>query len=125
MRPPSLSDSGRPQPRSRVLSYRFESTDKRSIVFSGDTDYCESIISLGQGADILVLECSLPDELKVDGHLSPSFAGEIATKAKCKKLVLTHFYPLCEKYDLIEECRKTYSGDVVLAEDLMKITISA
>lgn len=103
------------------VSYRFESSDGKSIVFSGDTAYCESIISLGLNADILVLECSFPDELRTDGHLSPSIAGEIATKSKCKKLILTHFYPLCEGYDLIAECRKTYNGDVVLAEDLMKI----
>lgn len=105
------------------VSYKFELPGNRSIVFSGDTDYCENIISLGQGADILVLECSSPDKLKMDGHLTPSFAGKIAAKSKCKKLILTHFYPLCEKYDLIRECRKTYNGDVVLAEDLMKIPV--
>ena len=107
------------------VSYRFESPEGQSIVLSGDTDYCESIISLGQNADILVLECSFPDELKTDGHLTPSAAGEIAAKSKCKKLILTHFYPLCEKYDLIAECRKTYSGNVVLAEDLMKVEVNA
>jgi ribonuclease BN (tRNA processing enzyme) len=105
------------------VSYRIESSDGKSVVFSGDTDYCESLISLGQEADILVLECSFPDELKVNGHLSPSFAGKIATKAKCKKLVLTHFYPICEKYDLLGECRKTYTGDVILAKDFMRIRV--
>ncbi len=107
------------------ISYRFESSKDQSIVLSGDTDYCESIISLGQNADILVLECSFPDEHKADGHLTPSTAGEIAAKSKCKKLILTHFYPLCEKYDLISECRKTYSGDVILAEDLMKVQVNS
>ncbi len=106
------------------VSYRFESSDGQSIVLSGDTDYCESIISLGRSADVLILECSFPDELKTDGHLSPSIAGKIATKSKCKKLILTHFYPTCEKYDLIAECRKTYSGELVLAEDLMKVQVN-
>tara|TARA_B100000315_G_scaffold168683_1_gene157251 strand:+ start:7300 stop:8061 length:762 start_codon:yes stop_codon:yes gene_type:complete len=106
------------------VSYRLESSEDQSIVLSGDTDYCENIISLGHNADILVLECSFPDDRKIDGHLSPSAAGKIATKSKCKKLILTHFYPLCEKYDLIAECRKTYSGDVVLAEDLMKVEVT-
>jgi ribonuclease BN (tRNA processing enzyme) len=107
------------------VSYRLESSEDQSIVLSGDTDYCESIISLGKNADILVLECSFPDEQKTDGHLSPSVAGKIAAKSKCKKLILTHFYPLCEKYDLIAECRKTYSGEVVLAEDLMKVQVNS
>lgn len=105
------------------VSYRFELSDGRSIVLSGDTGYSENVISLGRDADILVLECSFPDDLKTEGHLSPSGAGEIAAKSKCKKLVLTHFYPLCEKYDLKAECRKTYKGELVLAEDLMKFEV--
>ncbi len=107
------------------VSYRFESAEGKSIVISGDTDYCESIISLGKNTDILVLECSFPDDLKVKGHLSPSSAGKIATKSNCKKLILTHFYPVCEKYDLIEECRKSFAGEIILAEDIMKIQVSS
>jgi ribonuclease BN (tRNA processing enzyme) len=82
----------------RSLGYRIISEGK-SVVYSGDTDYCENMITLSQGADLLISECALPDELKVTGHLTPSLAGEIAQKAGAKKLVLTHFYPQCEGLD--------------------------
>jgi ribonuclease BN (tRNA processing enzyme) len=39
------------------------------------------------------------------------------------KLVLTHFYPECDGVDIERECRKTYAGPLVLAEDLMEIEI--
>ena len=55
--------------------------------------------------------------------LTPSLAGEIATQANVRKLVLTHFYPECDHVDIEMECRKTYTGPLVLAEDLMQIEV--
>jgi ribonuclease BN (tRNA processing enzyme) len=105
------------------IAYRITSADGRSAVYTGDTDYSETIIDLAQDTDLLICECALPDKLKVKGHLTPSLAGDLASKANVRKLVLTHFYPQCDKEDIAAECRKTYSGPLVLAEDLMKIKI--
>jgi ribonuclease BN (tRNA processing enzyme) len=95
----------------------------RSMVYSGDTDYCVNIVRLGKNADLLILECSFPDERKSPGHLTPSFAGKIAREASCKKLLLTHFYPVFQGHDILQECRKEFSGEIVLAEDGMKINL--
>jgi ribonuclease BN (tRNA processing enzyme) len=105
------------------LAYRLESKEGKVITYSGDTDYCDNIIHLARDADILILECSFPDERKMEGHLTPSQGGEIATQAHAKKLVLTHFYPICDKYDILKQCRKTFPGEVVLAEDLLRIKV--
>lgn len=115
------------------LGYRIESKDgiesasggqrRKVIAYSGDTDYCEGIVHLAMDADLLVLECSFPNEKKVKGHLTPSEGGEIASEARVKKLVLTHFYPICDKVDILTQCRKTFRGEVILAEDLMRIRI--
>ncbi len=104
------------------LAYRIENRDL-SVVYSGDTDYSENLIELAKKTDILICECSHPDEFKTEGHLSPSLAGEIATKSSTKKLVLTHFYPQCDKVDIENQCRKTYSGELVLGTDLMTINL--
>ena len=105
-----------------AYSYRLEAGG-RSFVYSGDTDYSEDIIRLATDCDLLVLECSYPNELEVDGHLTPRKAGEMAAKAGCRKLVLTHLYPACAGYDLASECRQAYDGDVVVAEDGMQIRL--
>jgi ribonuclease BN (tRNA processing enzyme) len=65
----------------------------------------------------------MPDSLQVKGHLTPSMAGETATRAGVGKLVLTHFYPDCDDVDIKQECRKTYRGPLLLAEDLMEIKV--
>jgi len=105
------------------LAYRVSSFGGKSVVYSGDTDFSEGLIALSQDADLLICESAHPDELKVHGHLTPSLAGEIATRSNVKKLVLTHFYPECEHADIEKGCRKTYAGPLVLAEDLLKIEL--
>ena len=105
------------------IAFRVISSDGFSAVYTGDTDYTETIIDLAKDADLLICECALPDKLKVEGHLTPSLAGDLATQAGVRKLVLTHFYPQCDEEDIEAECRRTYSGPLVLAEDLMEINI--
>ncbi len=105
------------------IAYRITSAGGYSVVYSGDTDYSENLITLAKNADLLICESALPDDTAVKGHLTPSLAGEIATRAGVGKLVLTHFYPECDRVDIEQECRKSYSGSLVLAKDLMRLEI--
>jgi len=105
------------------LAFRIEDNQGRSVIYSGDTDFSENLIDLSKEADLLICESSMPDNMKIPGHLTPSLAGEIAARSNVKKLLLTHFYPECDNVDIIKECRRTYSGELILAEDLMTIRI--
>jgi ribonuclease BN (tRNA processing enzyme) len=105
------------------IAFRITGPDGASAVYSGDTDYTENLIELAKGADLLICESAMPDKMRVPGHLTPSLAGDIATRSGVKKLVLTHFYPECDQVNIERECRKTYAGPLVLAEDLMQIAI--
>ena len=107
---------------SSSVSYRIEHNNK-SIVYSGDTDYSKEIIEISKNADLLILECSFPDNRKVKGHLTPSLCGKIATKANVKKLVLTHFTPECYMVDTKKQCVNEFDGKIILAKDFMGITV--
>jgi len=107
------------------IAYRVTGPGGHSVVYSGDTDTSENLIALSKDADLLICESALPDDYRMKGHLTPSLAGDIATRAGVKKLVLTHFYPECDQADIEQECRKTYDGPLVLAEDLMEIEIGS
>jgi ribonuclease BN (tRNA processing enzyme) len=108
---------------SESFGYRIKFNDGKSMAISGDTDYCQNIIDLASEVDLLVLECSFPDEKKVEGHLTPSLAGRIASESRCKKLLLTHLYPVCDQFDIVGQCKKIYQGHIILGEDLMRIQI--
>ncbi|MBW2339976.1 MAG: MBL fold metallo-hydrolase [Deltaproteobacteria bacterium] len=105
------------------IGFRIEDNSGRTVVYSADTGYCEDIVALARGADLLILESSFPDGEAMAGHLTPSEAGNIATQSGAKGLVLTHFYPECLRTDAEAQCRKTYQGDLLLATDLMSLSI--
>ena len=83
----------------------------------------EEMIDLGKEVDLMILECSTPDEMKLPGHLTPSACGKLAQKAGCRKLCLTHFYPTCDLKDIRTKCSSEYDGELFLAEDLMEFNI--
>jgi len=105
------------------MGYRIEFKDEKSIGISGDTDYCQNIVELADEVDLLVLECSFPDGKKVEGHLTPSWAGRIGLESRCKRLLLIHLYPVCDQFDIVDQCKQVYQGEVILGEDLMRIKI--
>ncbi|MFP4268016.1 MAG: MBL fold metallo-hydrolase [Spirochaetaceae bacterium] len=109
------------RPESRA--YRFTAKNGFSVVYSGDTDYSETLVDLAGGADLLISESAFPDGERVKGHLTPSLAGEIASRAQVGHLVLTHFYPVCELYDIEAQCRKSYKGRLTMATDLLQLEL--
>lgn len=107
--------------RPESMGFRFTDSTGFSMVYSGDTDMTENLVRLASRADILVCESATPDGFKVEGHLTPSLAGDMATRAGVGKLVLTHFYPECEAVDMVAQCRSAYAGRIIAAEDLMAL----
>jgi ribonuclease BN (tRNA processing enzyme) len=106
------------------IAYRFEG-DGAALVYSGDTDWSDDLVALARGADLLLLECSFPDDMKVPGHLIPSEAGRLARDAGVSHLVLTHLYPPMEDVDIVSLVGDFFSGRITVAEDLMVIPVGA
>ena len=105
----------------RSLAYRVVLPSGKNFVYSGDTGFCPEIVDLALGSDLLILDCSFPDGDEVEGHLTPSRAGEIATLAGVNRLLLTHFYPEVLATDIVKQCRRTYAGQLTLGSDLLHL----
>ena len=106
------------------LAYRIDERNGLSAVYSGDTEVCDSLVELADRTDLFLCESAFPDELKGPGHMTPRLAGEIARKARAKRLVLTHLYPPCDKVDIAKQASAAYnSGPVIVAEDLMSFNL--
>ena len=107
---------------SQSIGYRLTVSGK-TIVYSGDTGYCPEIVGLAKKSDILILECSFPDDRKMEGHLTPKLAGRIASEAGSKTLVLTHMYPLFKNIDITSICSEKFDGEVIVSHDMMQLTL--
>ena len=105
-----------------AIGYRITAGGK-SLAYSGDTDMCRAIVELGYRADALILECSVPDERKAAGHLTPSDCGRIAAEAGCRHLILTHFYPVFQRHDIRACVRRFFRGRLTLARDFISLRV--
>jgi ribonuclease Z len=99
----------------------------RKVVYAGDTRPCESVVELARGADVLIHDCTLADELAEraaeTGHSTPAEAAEIAKQANVKQLVLIHVSPRYEDDSILLKQAKQIFQNVVVAKDLMEIEV--
>jgi len=99
----------------------------RKIVYSGDTRPFKGFVKFAAGADLLIHDATLDDELaeraEEDGHSTPTQAAKNAKKARVKQLVLTH---ISARYrnpkKLSKQAQKIFEKTVV-AEDFMKVEV--
>jgi ribonuclease BN (tRNA processing enzyme) len=90
--------------------------EDKSIVFSGDTDYTQSLIELAKETDLLIVECSFP-ERKVNGHLNLAMLQKVVDRAKPKRVILSHLYPDWNDY------KGVLYSPFLLGEDGMEIEV--
>jgi ribonuclease BN (tRNA processing enzyme) len=74
------------------LAVRFDGGDV-SLTYTGDTGPAVALGDFAAGSQLFVCECSLPDDLVGDIHLSPRSVARFAAAAEPGKLLVTHVYP--------------------------------
>ena len=99
-------------------------TDDKVFAYSADSAPTDNLDALADRADLFLCEAALrsldedarPPEPR--GHLLPGEAGEIATRARVNKLVLTHL-PLIDHHGWArKQAAATFDGEVEVAEVL-------
>jgi ribonuclease BN (tRNA processing enzyme) len=93
------------------------------LVYTGDTGPGGELAAWARGCDLLLAECSLPDAMALQVHLTPRQAGELGRGAEAKRLVLTHLYPPVEEVPVAELAGAAYGGPVTVAADGMTIEL--
>lgn len=107
----------------------------RSVTISGDTRFSENLIRHATGTDLLIHQvAAVRDELLKNPvfkvilahHTQPDEAGTLFTRVKPKLAVYYHFVllgapgiPPVSEADVVAQTRKTYSGPLLIGEDLM------
>lgn len=114
------------QPYLDSLAYRLD-TPTGSVVFTGDTEPCESVRDLARDADLMLCMCWDTDEIMSESGESSGVCGaggaaRMAAEAGVKRLALVHTGPRLatpgNRNDGIAEAGTLYSGEVTLADEL-------
>ena len=123
-----------------AFAYRFDAAN-RSIVISGDTTPSDNLVSLAQGADVLVHEAlhvqgidrlvagvsnaATLEKSIMSHHTTAEDAGRVAQRAGVKLLVLSHLVPADDPaisdQMWIDAARLHFSGPVIVGKDLLEI----
>jgi ribonuclease Z len=93
--------------------------DGKSITYSSDTMVCDAVVDLACDADILFHEATTAEEATI-GHSSARQAGEQATRARARQLVLVHLPPDTSPEVLRSAAQATFKGKVSVAKDLSR-----
>ncbi len=98
---------------------------KSSLAYTADTAPFPELTEFVRGCDLLLSEATVSQE-DFDPehaiHLTPTLAGELASQAGVKRLLLTHIWPYYDRQAMLEEGRRAFPN-TELAEDLKRYWI--
>ncbi|MEQ1794824.1 MAG: ribonuclease Z [Nitrospira sp.] len=104
------------------VGYRIEYKGK-TLVYSGDAQYCESLVRLCRDADVAVLDCSFSATKPGPVHMHAGECGRVAEEAGVDRLVLSHFYLPADRADVKAQAAESFRGTVIKGKDLLTIRL--
>ena len=119
------------QPWLDSLAYRLES-ESGSIVFTGDTQPCDSVTELAAGADTLLCMCWDDQDVMDEngehaGQCGTTGAAKMARDAGVRRLVLVHMGPGLSGSEARgkaeADVQAVFHGEVVFSDELMSIPL--
>ena len=119
------------QPYLDSLAYRLDCPDG-SIVFTGDTQPCATVVDLARDADVMLCMCWDDQEvMEQNGEAAyqcgTTGAAQMAQEAGVKKLVLVHIGPHLSGHGPMEkgigDIRRIYEGEIVFSDELMSFEL--
>ena len=109
-------------PRLHCLGYRIEYGGS-ALAYSGDSQYCRNLVRLCGDADLAILDCSFPASRPNPVHLHAGQCGQVAQEAGVGQLILSHFYPIADRYDVKAQAAEEYRGKIRKGKDLLTIRL--
>lgn len=100
----------------------------RTVVYSGDTRPCDTVVDVSSGADLIVHEATFGEDererAKETGHSTAAEAAGVARRAGAYRLALTHISPRYtrEAPELLAEARAVFP-ETVIARDGLTIEV--
>jgi ribonuclease BN (tRNA processing enzyme) len=80
-------------------------------------------VDLCRDADVAVLDCSFPANRPGPVHLHAGQCGKVAQEAGIGQLILSHFYPIADEYDVKAQAGERYGGKIRKGRDLLTVNV--
>ncbi|HSJ28256.1 MAG TPA: MBL fold metallo-hydrolase [Acidimicrobiia bacterium] len=115
------------QPFLESIAYRVEVAG-RTIVYTGDTEYCEDVIGLAEGADLLISMCGSVEGIgEKPAQMGTEGAGRTAAEAGVARVVLTHTGPRIaqpgQRERAVTEVARYFDGEIYFAHEGLRVSL--
>ena len=102
-----------------TIAFRIENREGKSITYTSDTGYSETLIPFARRTDTLLAEATLreSDENPQLKHLSGRLAGLLAKKSEAKRLLLTHLWYEYNEAKILNEAKNVFEGPAEIAQE--------
>ena len=103
----------------RTYAIEVSANGSGRFVFGADSRPTDDLVDFANGSDLLMIEATLPRPEREGprGHLTPSEAGEHGSKARVRRLVLTHISDELDADWARRTASEAYGGKVEVAEE--------
>jgi len=106
------------------VAFRFQDPDTGgTLCYSGDTQFCDGLVEAARDVDVLVVECSFPDDREAVGHMTPRSVVRAARESGARRVILTHMYPVVPAESLRVACERGLDRPVELGTDGMSVLL--
>jgi len=72
---------------------------------------------------VAILDCSYPANRPGPVHLHAGQCGQVASEAGVGQLILSHFYPMAERFDVKGQAAVLYGGIIRKGKDLLEVRL--
>ncbi len=103
------------------MAYRFDD----SFVYSGDTEAIPEMAGFASGCELLIHECSFPDDIDVGNHTRPSTLKPVLESCDVDTVYITHMYPHTRgrETEMLAKLESAVDGEIHMAEDMGSVEI--
>ncbi len=93
--------------------------DGARLVYSGDTAASDGGLTIGEDADLLLCEATMPEQYRnMAPHLTSSQAGLVARGGGAGELVLVHVWPTNDRDQMQRIAAEVFGGKVTVAREM-------
>lgn len=105
-------------------AYRLE-TETATVTVSGDSEADEELARFAEGSDVLIHDCSFPDDIDVANHPTPTQLARALAGLDVGRVFLTHLYPqtVGRHEEMLETVRSHYDGAVQVASEGQSVSV--
>jgi len=105
-----------------AMGVRLEA-DGLTVAYTGDTGPSSRLGTLGRDADLFIVDSTNRPGPSAGLNLTARQAGQAARAARCRRLLLTHFWPGIDRDQCRREAAEAFRGEILIADEGLEIPL--